>query len=257
MTQVIADTTHVRAPRRAEQLEQVTLLRAALADVVIDPSLPYTPQVFRALKAAILSVRLLPGTPLSEVAIAEVLGMSRTPVREALKELSTESLLDIFPQAGTVVSPIRMALIEHGCFVRDALEGTNLLDVMCALDATGRKRIRRILDAQAQVLAGEDFAAFFVQDEALHRLMFELSGRLPVWTLVNQAKQHVDRARLLLTRDNMAICRRAYDEHLVIVRALFDHDEAALRAALHGHVMSVADSVLEYTSRTHSTYFIR
>ena len=243
------------APKRSEQVEQVRLLRHALEGVAIDPALPYTAQVVRALKAAILSLRLMPRTPLSEVAIAEVLGMSRTPVREALKELSGEHLLDIFPQAGTVVSPIRMSLIERGIFVRDALEGANLIDLMRMLDSAGRARIQQVLRAQHRAIAAGDCETFFQRDETLHRLLFELTGRLPIWNIVNQAKQHVDRARLLLTKHNFDICQRAYGEHLDIMQALFACDEAVLRRTLRHHVTNVTDAVLEYAKRTQSDYF--
>jgi GntR family transcriptional regulator, rspAB operon transcriptional repressor len=252
-----ATTTRIfRAPKRSEQVEQVRLLREALAGVAIEPALPYTAQVYRGLKAAILSLRLMPRTPLSEAAISEVLGLSRTPVREALKDLSSENLVDIYPQAGTVVSPIRMKLIEQGVFVRDALESANLLDLMGSLDAAGRSRIEALLDAQRGALEAGDYAAFFLQDETLHRLLFELTDRLPIWAIVNQAKQHVDRARLLLTKDDFAICHRAYTEHQDIVRALFSGDEAVLRAALHHHVVNVTGAVLEYARRTRTNIFI-
>lgn len=246
----------LRAPKRSEQVEQVRLLGQALAGVVIDPALPYTAQVFRALKEAILSLRLLPRTPLSEAAISEVLGLSRTPVREALKDLSGEHLIDIYPQAGTVVAPIRMRLIGQGVFVRDALESANLLDLARMLDAAGRRRIQALLDAQERALKTGDYAEFFQKDETLHRLLFELTDRLPVWVMVNQAKQHVDRARLLVTKDNFQICQRAYNEHLEIVKALFSGDEVVLRAALRQHVTNVTDLVLEYVNRTHADYFI-
>jgi GntR family transcriptional regulator, rspAB operon transcriptional repressor len=254
MTPSKARLAPVRAPKRTDQGEQVRLLREALAGVAIDPALPYTAQVFRAMKAAILSLRLMPRTPLSEAAIAEVLGLSRTPVREALKDLSAENLIDIFPQAGTVVAPIRMRLIEQGVFVRDALESANLLDLMHRLDATGRGRIERLLEVQKRALDTGDYAEFFLQDETLHRLLFELTDRLPIWVIVNQAKQHVDRARLLLTKDNFAICQRAYAEHLDIVRALFGGDESVLREALHHHVVNVTGAVVDYAQRTHSTF---
>lgn len=256
MTATSPEIRMVRAPKRAEQDAQVRILREALAGTVINPALPYAPQVLEGLRSAIISLRLMPGTPLSEAAVASVLGMSRTPVREALRDLSVIGLIDIFPQAGTVVSLIRMSLIQQEIFVREALEGANLFDVMRNLDADGRLRIQSSIDLQASNLKATDITGFFSNDEAMHRLMFELTGRLPVWTLVSQAKQHIDRARLLVTRDNLALCKRAYEEHLVIKRALFNGEESLLREALHRHVRGVAEAVLEFNGRAESAWFV-
>ena len=250
------DTRAWRAPRRAEQDEQARVLGTALVGVVVDASLPYAPQVQRALREAIVGLRLMPGTPISEAAVAGVLGLSRTPVREALRDLQTVGLIDIFPQAGTVVSPIRIKLIEQEIFVREALEGANLLDLMPVLDGAGRARIEALVQIQGRHSEAGDIAAFFASDEAMHRLMFELTGRLPVWTLVNQAKQHIDRARLLLTRDNLALCRTAFDEHRRLVQALFARDEQGLHESLHVHVESVAAAVLAFHRQTPSNWFV-
>ena len=89
-----------RSPKRGDQALQTKLLRRALAGFSVDAKLPYTPQIVQALHAAILTLKLMPDTPLSEAAVSEVLGLSRTPIREALKDLSSENLLEIFPQAG-------------------------------------------------------------------------------------------------------------------------------------------------------------
>ena len=256
MKQSSQDTRVYRAPRRAVQDEQARVLGEALRGVAIDAALPYAPQVQQALREAIVSLRLMPGTPLSEAAVAGVLGLSRTPVREALRDLQTVGLIDIFPQAGTVVSPIRIHLIKQEVFVREALEGANLLDVMKSLDTAGGSRLQALIETQRRDLDRGDVAAFFANDEAMHRLFFEFTGRLPVWTLVNQAKQHIDRARLLLTRDNLALCRVAFEEHEVLARALLERDDAALRAALHVHVESVAEAVLAYHHQSPSNWFV-
>ena len=100
MTLALVNAIASRSPKRGDQVLQTELLRRALTGFSVDAKLPYTPQIVQALHAAILTLKLMPDTPLSEAAVSEVLGLSRTPIREALKDLSSENLLEIFPQAG-------------------------------------------------------------------------------------------------------------------------------------------------------------
>jgi DNA-binding GntR family transcriptional regulator len=241
-----------KAPKRADQMEQIRLLTDVLSGSQINPSLPYTPQIADLLRTAIVSLKLMPGTPVSEAAIAEVLGLSRTPVREALKDLSVENLVDIFPQAGTLVSPIRLSLIEQGSFVRSALERANFLDLVDLVTPQAEQRIAAVVALQEKALSKRDVTTFFVHDEAMHRLFFELTNRLPIWSIVQNSKQHVDRARLLLIQDDTSVCTKAYAEHLKIVDALFSGNRKNLAAALDAHVASVSVKLSKYVARTHS-----
>ena len=245
-----------RSPKRGDQALQTKLLRRALAGFSVDAKLPYTPQIVQALRAAILTLKLMPGTPLSEVAVSAVLGLSRTPIREALKDLSSENLLEIFPQAGTVVSPIRLKLIEDGSFVRNALETANLIDLMHTFDTSARSRVQTVLGLQEQALKQSNGVEFFVYDEAMHRLFFELTGRLPVWDLVRKAKQHIDRARMLLVQEKAETIHRAYAEHLLIIDALFAGNEEKLKAAMQQHITLLKQFVLDYVGGTKSSVIV-
>jgi len=256
LTAALVNAIASRSPKRGDQVLQTELLHRALAGFSMDAKLPYTPQIVMALRAAILTLKLMPGTPLSEVAVSQVLGLSRTPVREALKDLSSENLLEIFPQAGTVVSPIRLKLVEDGSFVRNALETANLVDLMQALDEIARDRVQTVLGLQEQALQRGNRTEFFVHDEAMHRLFFELTGRLPVWDLVQKAKQHIDRARMLLVQEVDETVHRAYADHLLIVDALFAGNEKKLKVALQQHIVLLKQFVLDYVGRTKSSIIV-
>src|ERR671921_1610907 len=79
-------------------------------------------QVYVALREAIVCAELEPGRRLSENELADLLGVSRTPVREALARLRDERLVAIVPQLGTFVTLISPAAVEDAAFVREALE---------------------------------------------------------------------------------------------------------------------------------------
>src|SRR5438309_7674848 len=109
-------------------------MRIALQDRIVGAST--SDQVYLALREAIVSAELEPGRRLSENELAELLGVSRTPVREALFRLRDERLVAIVPQLGTFVTLISPAAIEDAAFVREALE--------CAAI---RRAVERVSDA--------------------------------------------------------------------------------------------------------------
>lgn len=248
-------TITMHLPKRSVRTRQHDILMEALGPLELLAALPYTPQIVKALREAIVELRLAPGTPLSEAALADMLHVSRTPVREALRELANENLIDIFPQAGTLVSPIRLSLVEQGVFVRHALETANILDLAKSMTPDMKQRIEAFLEKQEVAIRADDQPGFFLLDEGLHQLFFELTDRLPIWNIVNQSKQHVNRVRHLLMREMQENTQRAYQEHLEIVQALFSNDVDRLAGAMHMHIGMLKENALEYVAQTHSNYF--
>ncbi|MER8465577.1 GntR family transcriptional regulator [Mesorhizobium sp. M1396] len=93
----------------------------------LDPStlnraLPLRDQIYHQIRNLIVIGQMRPGDVISEVSIAEALGVSRTPVREAVKRISDEGLVNILAQTGTYVAPISRADLEEAYIIRRALE---------------------------------------------------------------------------------------------------------------------------------------
>jgi DNA-binding GntR family transcriptional regulator len=209
------------------------------------------------LRDAIVRLRLPPGTPLSEQIVADCLKVSRTPVREAVRDLAAEGWLEIFPQAATVVAPISLSMIDQGCFIRNTLEGANLVDLVDRLDDHGRAAITDDLDRQAAALADHRWEDFYVLDDHLHHLFFELGGREAVWPLVEQVRRHVDRVRRLLMHRSDETCARALAEHREIVAALFDGRRDDVLHHLARHVLELKRHLAEYAAATRSEVVVK
>ena len=79
-------------------------------------------QVISELRSRIVSLELPPGTSISENELATTLGVSRTPIREALLILAEEQLVEVFPRVGTFVTPVDVRLVKNSQFLREALE---------------------------------------------------------------------------------------------------------------------------------------
>ncbi|MBS1182950.1 MAG: GntR family transcriptional regulator [Proteobacteria bacterium] len=100
--------------------DQIVLATAA-AGYELDPKQPIGAQVHSLLKKMIIGLAFMPNEALSEKELALRLGVSRTPVREALIRLADETLVDVFPQRGTFVSPIKVADVMEA-HLREARE---------------------------------------------------------------------------------------------------------------------------------------
>src|ERR1700733_5961272 len=111
------------------------------ANIQIDKRPPLAPQVYEAVRAAIVCMDCKPGEAISELAIARSFGVSRSPVREALRRLADEQLVDIFPQSGSFVAPVRLDAVMEGQFIREALELATVRRAATRFGLAERRRI--------------------------------------------------------------------------------------------------------------------
>ncbi|MBB4934458.1 DNA-binding GntR family transcriptional regulator [Lipingzhangella halophila] len=190
------------------------------------------------LRRGILDLAFEPGSSLAENEIATELGVSRTPVREAVILLAQEGLVEIYPQVGTFVSRIDPAAVADAQFIREALELASLRDLVETIDESKVRRLRSILDRQKTAVAAKDADQFFELDEELHRTMLELAGHGAAWATVSSAKGHLNRARraCLPVADTL---ERMLEQHSDIVEKLASTDPGSAEAALQMHLRQV------------------
>lgn len=166
---------------------------------------------------AIRDLRLPPGAPLSETDLAAQLGVSRTPVRDAISRLVEQRLVRVVPQVGTRVCLIEPHDVEEAVFIRCSLERAAFRRA-CAAGA-GVSGLREILARQESAVRTRDAEAFFTTDEEFHQEIFRLSGFPNAWNVVRSSKVQIDRIRRLVLPQ--AIKRRdLIDEHTAIADAL-------------------------------------
>jgi DNA-binding GntR family transcriptional regulator len=209
----------------------------------VDRRRPIVPQIYDALRDAIVRVAVRPGQAISETEMAASFGVSRTPVREALIRLADEGLIDIYPQAGTFVSRIDLAAVREAQFVRQALE--TAVAIEAASSASGGAVFEPILERQERAIRDKDFPAFFASDEDLHRTVFELGGHGATWRLVQAAKSHLDRVRQL-EEPPATTLREMLGQHRAIAGAIRDGDVAAAVDAVREHstvILAIAPAI--------------
>jgi DNA-binding GntR family transcriptional regulator len=190
-------------------------------------------RAYRTVREAIRDGRLSAGEIYSEQELGTAMGISRTPVREALLELSREGLVEILPQRGfRLHSPTREEISEvFG--LRRAVEGYVVAELASRASEKDIERLRDVLRRQEQLL--DDAAEFLLVDEEFHLLMPQLMAlershrtlmglRGVMWLEGRQAMMVRDRAPAVL------------DEHVRIVDAIERHDAPAAVKAVHRHL---------------------
>lgn len=222
---------------------------AAVFDAVqLTGNRPIWSQVHGILRGAIASLQLPPGLSLSEKEIAAGLGVSRTPAREAFIRLSEEGLVDIYPQYGTFVSPIRTPAVLEAQFIRDSLECSVARKVAEGAGSAVVSELRALIRSQRRAVKAADQREFYLLDEKMHETLSVACGREGVWRFIQGSKVHLDRLRhLMLPRDLRF--RSLVDEHEAIVEAIAGHDPDAAAATMHDHLEGVLRGLDEIRNR--------
>lgn len=217
-----------------ERRDQRALLLPASLVSRIEPALPKTAQVYDVIRKAIVTLALPPGSVLNEKAICEQLGISRTPLREALLQLSAESLVSVVPHMGTYVTRIDLQTVFDGQLVRDALEIKVVRLAAVKMTLQFARKLDFNLQQQTRLAKETEYDEFYELDEEFHSMICEFGASPRVWKIVNGAKAQLDRVRRLafpVPRHLQIVLR----EHVAIANALKngDADEAADAMKLH------------------------
>ena len=200
--------------------------------------------IYQALHADLVTMALMPGTPLTEKARTERFSVSRTPVREALIRLCEDGLVDIQPQSGTFVSRIPVAQIPEAVIIRKALEGATVERAAAGASRYDIAHLDRILALQRQLAAQDDTAAFLAADESFHEAIAVISGHPGIWDYLKPAKAQIDRARCL-TMPALHRMTSVIDEHQTIRDAIASHDAKAAVAAMDRHLGAVIPDIAQ------------
>jgi GntR family transcriptional regulator, rspAB operon transcriptional repressor len=192
-------------------------------------------RVYQTLRHAILSLAYRPGEILRKPEVCDLLGVSRSPVADAVARLAAEGLVDVIPQAGTFVARFSMAEIREGAFLREAIEVAAIERVAPVISDNQLYLLRRNLTVQAALLADGDTAGFYAQDGAMHEMMLSFTGFRKLAMVSDTAWLHVHRARQLILPVPGRIAA-TLDEHRAIVTALEARDAVAARTAVQAHL---------------------
>lgn len=211
-------------------------------------------QVYTQLRAEIITLAMQPGQVLSESELAEVYGVSRTPVREALIRLAGENLVEVVPQLGTFVSRISVREVTEAQFIRETLERASLPHAIERITPADEAALRSVLARQAAAGERGDLVEWFSTDEELHRALLEIAGHPKTWSVVSSIKAHLDRVRMLSLPDP-AILSSMHGQHATLVDHVAAKRTQQADKLLTQHLRGVL-GVLEPLEKEHPDYFL-
>jgi len=205
-----------------------------------DPS--KTERVYSELRRRIRELDLPPGAPLRKEEIALALGVSRAPVSEAVARLAEEGLVEVFPQHGSFVTPIRAAEVREALFIRTALETEAMRRVAQAADDAVLRVLDRNLAEQKSALAKGDLVRFYDLDESLHAAIFGAVSSPRALRMLDAARAPLDRVRRLALPEQ-GRPDSTFAEHKGLVDAIRSGDGEFAAAAMRAHLAMVGRTV--------------
>lgn len=210
-----------------------------------DDSLPLRDVVFHTLRDAILEGTLPPGTRLMELQLSSQLGVSRTPVREAIRLLNMEGLVKMSVRRGTVVEPIRASDLRDALEVREALEE---LAVRKACRNMDELTIRTLEKLEAEFEQSRDQGDLQKQaqlDSHFHELITETAHNRRLTQSLTQLREELYRYRLENLKDEGSFPKVA-EQHQALIMALRDGDEEKAVDVLKEHIENQARVLEEH-----------
>src|SRR5579862_7064545 len=211
-------------------------------------------EVYDTLRASIVSLQRAPGQRLSEAELARDLGVSRTPVREAIIQLRADGLVEVTPQRGSFVSKISLRNVREAQFAREALECAAVRVAVDRIDDAAGERLRENISLQRAAQDSADLEQFYRLDEAFHRELVETSGYSGISELLDRSRAHLNRVRRL-SLPVPDVIEELIDQHSAVVEAIERRDADAAEAALRHHLRGVY-RVLEPLRDAHPDYFV-
>ena len=195
----------------------------------------------------IITLRLMPGAKVSENELARRFNTSRTPVREALLRLVDEGLVEVWPQRGTLITPISLRAVGRARFVREAIEVAVFRKA--AIEGLSEAVLAQLDAIMAeQNAAREDPVRFTEADDAFHRAFANGIAVGDIWTVLEREKAQFDRLRFL-SLPNVTPVSVLIEQHEKMIAAVRARDPDAAEKAVRHHLSEVLKVTEQLSAR--------
>ena len=218
----------------------------------INEYLPLRDVVFYTLRQAILKGELEPGERLMEMQLAEQLGVSRTPIREAIRKLELEGLVLMIPSRGAIVAKITEKDLKDVLEVRASLERLSTKLACERMEEETIEELREAQEAFKAALRGDDITLQAQKDVEFHDVIYKSTNNLRLIQMLNNLREQMYRYRLEYLKDGTSH-QKLVEEHEAIIEALSRRDTEETTNIMVGHVYNQEQAVMRKIHEAEST----
>lgn len=211
--------------------------------------LPLRDVVFQTLRNAILKGELKPGERLMEIQLAGKLGVSRTPVREALRKLELEGLVIMIPRRGAIVADITVQDLNDVLEVREALEE---LAVRKACDCATDEQMKALKQASGdfkKYAENDDLLGCVEADMQFHEIIYAATNNRRLQQMLLNLREQMYRYRMEYMKDKR-MYKQLVEEHDAIRKAIKKKDKEKAGAAMRSHIRNQQEAIKKNLVKT-------
>ena len=201
-------------------------------------------RIFEIIEEAILSGSIGPGERIIETELAKNLGTSKSPVREALKKLEGEGVVDLLPRKGFIVKKIDRKSVEDFCEVMFIVEPPVVALSLKRRDRKVCKKLDKIMKDMERSLSQKEYRLYLTLNRNFHGLFYELTENELITKIFRILYNQTDifRSTFLYTSERLL---RSMEEHLAIVDAYQKGDQELLEKAVRNHLVMFKENILK------------
>ncbi len=213
------------------------------AEIISIPRTALHEQVAHRLRQMLVEGRITPGAKLNERELSEVLNVSRTPLREAIKMLAAEGLVDLLPNRGAVAVKLTEADIVHSFELLAELEGLAGELAATRIDDAQRNELRALHFEMLACHARRDLSGYYRLNAQIHAGIAAAAANPVLAGTLAKVNARVQSLRFRTNQDE-AKWQRAVHEHSQMIDALDARDAPAMRGVMKAHLQAKRDTVL-------------
>lgn len=213
-------------------------------ELKIDIYKPLRDVVFESIRGAILSGTIKPGERLMEVQMAEKLGVSRTPIREAIRKLELEGLVIMVPRKGVYVADLSVKDITDVLEIRAALEGLAASLAASRVKKEDVDSIEKAVREFDEAIKGEDFELIVEKDMQFHASIFEATNNEKLIALTNNLREQIQRFRVMMLKNSSKLNDMS-SEHREIADAICNKNMEKAQELASSHIVQAEYHILK------------
>lgn len=202
-------------------------------------------QVYNIIRDGIIQLNIEPGSSMSEQEMANKLGVSRTPVREAFIRLSREHMVIIEPQRRTKVAKIRIDRVKQERFIRESLELAALEKFILYFDQSSINKLKSIIKLQEESAANKEYNNFLKYDDEFHHMFYQSTDNDLCVRVIRHNSFDYQRLRYLSNSSNYEIQMLNIEQHKKLLKHIEDRELLESQVLLRKHLRRLFDELKE------------